>query len=408
MNKETLYKNLPETPGVYLMLDSSGKIIYVGKAVNLKRRVSSYFQKAGDYKTEKLVGDIKKISHQKTDSALEALILESELIKKHQPKYNVLEKDDKSFLYVVITKEKFPRLLALRGKDLQAEKKNYKKSYGPFVSARSLREALKIIRHIFPWNSHDENYLAQSKKRACFDYQIGNCPGTCLGILEKEEYKKTLKNIELFFEGKKKRIISSLRLEMKKSSKNLEFELAEKIRRQIFSLQHINDTAFISENAIPTNTQEEKIRIEGYDISNISGTSPVGSMVVFENGKPNKSEYRKFKIKTVQGVSDVAMIKEILTRRFRNAWPKPQLILIDGGLGQVSGARMILKNLNLAIPVVGLAKGPERKKNELIGRVPRGINSRTLIMVRDEAHRFAIKFHRQVRAAKFIRSGSQS
>jgi excinuclease ABC subunit C len=402
MSKENLYKNLPETPGVYLMLSGNNEIIYVGKAVNLKRRVSSYFQKAGDYKTEKLVNEVKKIKHQKTDSALEALILESELIKKHQPKFNVLEKDDKSFLYAVITKEKFPRLLIQRGKDIKSNKESYKKSYGPFVSAKSLREALKIIRRIFPWNNHAEGFLVKSTGKACFDYQIGNCPGACLGILKKEEYRKTIRNIELFFEGKKKRIISSLKLEMQKSSKHLDFELAEKIRRQIFSLQHLSDIAFINENANSVNSQAERIRIEGYDISNISGTAAVGSMVVFEDGNPNKSEYRKFKIKTVQGVGDVAMIKEVISRRFRNSWPHPQLILIDGGLGQVNGARMILKKLNLSIPVVGLAKGPERKKNELIGRVPPGISSRTLIMVRDEAHRFAIKFHRKIRAANFI------
>ena len=259
---ENLYKDLPQTPGVYIMKNAKGEILYIGKAVNLRRRVSSYFLRPHDYRIEKLVSQIKKIKHQKTDTGLEALILESELIKKYQPPYNVLEKDDKSFLYVEITKEKFPRVLLVRG--LSREKSrgkdnpissvlNSKSSiyYGPFTSAASLREALKIIRRIFPYSTHDSRSTVQVPRfKACFDYQIGLCPGVCANLISAKEYAKTIRNIKLFFSGKKHQILKSLEKEMKQASKQLEFEKAEKIRRQIFALKHIEDPAFISDSSV--------------------------------------------------------------------------------------------------------------------------------------------------------------
>ncbi len=412
MKNRNLYQKIPPLPGVYLMKNTKGEIIYVGKAGNLKRRVSSYFQRAGDWKTEKLVQEIKRIDHKKTDTALEALILEADLIKKYQPKYNVLEKDDRSFLYVVITKEEFPRLILARGKDIKNEKDKYLKIYGPFVSARSIREALKIIRRIFPWNTHDENFLKKINNRPCFDYQIGNCPGVCVDAISKKDYQKTVKQIELFFAGKKKKLVQALNKEMKIKSKELEFETAEKIHRQIFGLQHINDIAFINENQLPHSPfsilHSSRIegpalsRVEGYDISNISGTSAVGSMVVFSNNRPQKSEYRKFKIRTVKGVNDVGMLKEVLTRRFKNSWPQPQLILIDGGVGQVNTARKVLKEFNLKIPVLGIAKGPQRKNNFILGNIPSWTDRKTLIQIRDEAHRFAISYHKNLRSKQSL------
>src|SRR3989344_1918439 len=174
-----LYKNLPQTPGVYLMKSASGRILYIGKAANLKRRVSSYFMRANDARIEKLVGEIKKIDYKKTDSALEALILESKLIKKYQPLFNVKEKDDKSFLYVEIAREEFPRILLVRGTD-----KSKRERFGPFTSASNIREALKILRRIFPWSTHEAEQIAKRKSqgahRPCFDYEIGLCPGTCI------------------------------------------------------------------------------------------------------------------------------------------------------------------------------------------------------------------------------------
>ena len=191
---------------------------------------------------------------------------------------------------------------------------------------------------------------------------------------------------------------------MTSASRKLDFEKAERMRRQIFSLRHIQDIAFISENKLgDPDGDGKKTRIEGYDISNISGVSAVGSMVVFVNGLPDKSQYRKFGIKTVRGSDDTAMMTEILERRFKNDWPHPDLILIDGGLGQVNAARKVLRAFDLKIPVVGLAKGPERKRNDLIGTIPPDTDLQTLIRLRDEAHRFAIAYHKKVRGRNFYK-----
>ncbi|MCL4400211.1 excinuclease ABC subunit UvrC [Patescibacteria group bacterium] len=399
----SLYKNIPETPGVYIMKGANGGILYIGKAVNLKRRVSSYFTRPHDTRIEGLVKEIKKIDFEETGTAIEALILESNLIKKYQPPFNIKEKDDKSFLYVAITKEKYPRIFLVRGKDIQEDKKLFGAEYGPFTSASSIRESLRIIRKIFPYATHPEPSKPQT--RACFDYQIGLCPGTCIGAISKKDYSKNIKNIKLFFSGKKGRIIKSLESEMKRASKTLNFERAGELKRQLFALQHIQDVALIKEDEI-SNTkyqiQNTKYRIEGYDISNISGTSAVGSMVVFTNNEPDKSEYRKFKIKTVFKPDDFGMLKEVLERRLGNNWPLPDLFLIDGGRGQVSAIRGILDMAGIKIPVVGIAKGPERKRNDVTGEIPSFTNLKTLIKIRDEAHRFAISYHKKIRRQTFL------
>lgn len=383
------------------MKDANGRILYIGKAGNLKRRVSSYFLRPHDTRIQKMVSEIRAIDYKETDTALEALILESALIKEHQPPFNVKEKDDKSFLYVEITKEKFPRVLLVRGKDLAG-----RIYFGPFTSASSIREALRIIRKIFPWSIHTADKIG-TFKRPCFDHEVGLCPGTCIGAISRKDYLKNIRNIKLFFAGKKRQIMRELEREMKFVAKNLEFEKADELKRQIFAIQHIRDVALISDSEIAglsaTNYKlQASYRIEGYDISNISGTSAVGSMVVFENGKPAKGEYRKFKIQTIHESNDVGMMKEVLRRRFGNPWTLPDLILVDGGKGQVNVAREVLSEFGLRIPVVGIAKGPERKKNEFVGVVPRGIEEKTLIRVRDEAHRFAIAYHKRVRSGEFF------
>lgn len=443
-----LYKNLPQSPGVYLMKNARGEIIYVGKAGNLKKRVSSYFLpvrrslgvggRPQDGRILKLVQEITKINYKKTDTVIEALILEADLIKKYAPQYNIKDKDDKSFLYVEITKEEFPRVILTRGKNItwlsesqvNVKKEKSKTYFGPYTSASSIREALKIIRKIFPYSIHKfrnskhgsrtsmfkhlpilRQMSNQSKNRQCFDYEIGLCPGVCAGLISRKEYLKNIKNIKLIFQGKKKKILNNLKKEMKLAAKNLEFEKAEKLRRQIFALKHIQDSSFIKEDNLidylKANSYKLKVnkRIEGYDISNISGTSATGSMVVFTNGKPDKNEYRKFKIKTVLKSDDVAMLREVLTRRFsrhKSDWPLPNLVLVDGGKPQVNVARKVLKDCGLKIPVVGIAKGQERKKNEFIDAMPKWADENTLIKVRDEAHRFAISFHKKLREKEFL------
>jgi excinuclease ABC subunit C len=400
------YKKFPETPGVYIMKDAVGGILYVGKAGNLRRRVSSYFEHPHDVRIQTLVSKIARIDFEQKDTALEALIREAELIKTLTPPFNVREKDDKSFLYFEITREKFPRVLLVRGAGAIAGTAEGRR-FGPFALASSAREALRILRRIFPWSTHDPDEIG-TLKRPCFNYEIGLCPGTCVGAITHEDYIKNIDRLKLFFEGKKARIIRSLEKEMRAAAKKQEFERAEALRRQMFALQHIQDTALISDNEVlmargagTGGALKEGYRIEGYDISNISGTSAVGSMVVFEDGAPNKNEYRKFKIKSIFQPNDVGMLKEVLERRFaRTDWPMPDLILIDGGLAQVNTARRVLLRAGIKIPVIGIAKGPRRDRNDIIGLVPKGVQKTTLIKARDEAHRFAIGYHRVLRRVR--------
>jgi len=318
-------------------------------------------------------------------------------------------------LYVEITKEKFPRVILVRGRD---RNEHFGIWFGPFASASSLRDALKILRKIFPWNTHPQNVIG-TFKRGCFDYEIGLCPGTCIGAVSRADYVKNIGRLKLFFEGKKKQVLRSLEQEMAGAAKALDFERAAKLRRQIFALSHIRDTALISLSdelrPIPDTRYPNTYRIEGYDISNISGTSAVGSMVVFENDEPNKAEYRKFKIKTVFQPNDVGMLTEVLERRFKHSaasnqppaisnqrWPLPDLILIDGGLAQANAAKKVLMRAGIKIPIVGIAKGPERKRNDILGAIPKGATKETLIRVRNEAHRFAISYHKKLRRIRSL------
>ena len=391
VKSDNLYNRLPVTPGVYILKDSGNRILYIGKAGNLKRRVSSYFLKPHDSRIDLMVQKIRKFSYRRTDSALEALILESKLIKKHNPPFNIREKDDTSFLFFEITNDEFPCVKLVRGRTKPAGER-----FGPFVSAGQAREAGKILRRIFPWNTHSAKQIGKLSQK-CFDAQIGLCPGTCVGEISQKEYMKNIRNIKLFLSGRKKQVIKNLEKEMKEKSKNLHFEDAEKIKKQIFALNHIQDTAFVTERGMRGGKEAEK-RVEGYDISNISGTNAVGVMVVFEDGKMKKSEYRKFTIKTVKGSDDVAMLREVLSRRFKHKeWRYPDLVLVDGGVAQVNMARKETK-----IPVLGIAKGPTRKKNEFVGKIPSWIKEESLIQIRDEAHRYAIAFHRKRRSDTFI------
>ena len=401
------YKKLPDTPGVYLMKDDEGRLLYVGKAANLRRRVSSYFERPHDVRIEALVARIETIDYRQTDTALEALILEAELIKSLRPPFNVREKDDKSFLYIEITRDKFPRVLLVRGKNLE-----HGVRFGPFTSASNAREATRILRRIFPWSTHDPERVGQFG-RPCFDYEIGLCPGTCVGAISRGDYIKNIERLKLFLEGKKKRVLKALEREMGSASRKTEFEKAEKLRRQIFALRHIRDTALISDSevlALPARSGAHDVshRIEGYDISNISGTSAVGSMVVFENNQPNKNEYRKFRIKTISTPNDVGMLTEVLTRRFSRAidkgsWPLPDLVLVDGGVAQGNAARRVLRATGFGkIPLVAIAKGAERKRNDILGAIPQWTDKKTLIRVRDEAHRFAVKYHKALRGRRAL------
>jgi excinuclease ABC subunit C len=381
MNLRNKIKNFPDGSGVYIMKDASGEVIYIGKATSLKERVRSYFASYLPNKTRLQMGNVATIDYVETESPLEALLLESNLIKKHNPKYNIKEKDDKSRIYVHITKEDFPRIHLLRATDLNEITQKNPILYGPFNSAHAIIEALELIRKVIPFRSCNV-----MPKRKCLYGYIGLCEAPCEKMISQKDYRARIRAVRDFFEGKKIRVYSQLRNELKTASKNLEFEKAAKIRDHLDALDHMKQM-FVIKNERQTPLFK---RIEGYDISNISGAFATGSMVVFIAGMSEKSEYRKFKIKNVSTANDIAMMKEVLQRRFRNDWPHPDLILVDGGRGQVNVAISVLRASNLNIPVVGLAKGPDRKKDELITSQTLPRAEITLFKeVRDEAHRFA-------------------
>ncbi len=412
-NVKEKIKKFPKTPGVYLMKNAEGKIVYVGKATSLRDRVASYFARPHERRMENLVREIANIEYQKTPTVIEALVLEANLIKKYSPKYNVKEKDDKSFLYVAFSKDKFPKIFLIRGLEIKRlspqSKKQITKLFGPYTSAASLRAALDILRKIFPYRD-----CQTFPKRPCLQYHLKRCSAPCTGLITGPDYRKNIKNIILFFEGRKEKILKNLRKEMNGASRQENFELAGKLRNKIFSLEHIQDVAVIKSDISRDLGDRAGInifgRIEGYDISNISGTSATGSMVVFGDGKPNKKEYRKFKIKTVTGANDVGMIREVISRRLKHAeWPLPDLILVDGGWGQINAVREILTEHKIEISVIGIAKGFDRKQDRLLygeenpelGRLA-GQYKDILLRVRDEAHRFAIGYHKILRKNKLL------
>ncbi|RME55796.1 excinuclease ABC subunit UvrC [Candidatus Parcubacteria bacterium] len=390
------YQLLPQCPGVYLMRDARRRVLYVGKAVNLRRRVASYFQRTHDPRLTAMVEKVRKVAFVATDSAVEALLLEAALIKKYQPPYNIKEKDDKSFLYIEITDEPFPRVLLVRGTAPPRGER-----FGPFTSAHTVRNALRLLRKIFPFHTHPPRRVGKGG-RPCLEYELGLCPGTCAGAVSACEYRTTIRNLKLFLLGKKDKVLRLLAREMERASKELRFEDAARIRKQIFALRHIQDAALIDRSFLGEEESAPPVRVEGYDISNISGRSAVGSMVVFRNGEPAKSEYRKFRIRTVAGANDTAMLAEVLRRRLAHHWPLPMLILVDGGIAQVNAARRALEEAGVRVPVVGMAKGRDRKGTTIVGKVPAGISHALLVRVRDEAHRFAVSYHRRLRSRTML------
>lgn len=387
---KNILSNLPQSPGVYKFFDKNGKIIYVGKAVNLKRRVSSYFRGAHDRKTTQLVSNITNVEIEETSSALEAMILEANLIKKYNPIYNIASKDDKSYLYLWISKGDWPRVATVRATDLHNIPEKNSRLFGPYTSGASLKSALEIIRPIIPYRS-----CKTMPKSKCLYGHLGLCPAPCESKISKDDYKKLIDQLISFFRGNKRTIVQDLRREMKVASKNHAFEKAALLRDKIRALEHIKDIAVLQRDDRPTIYK----RIEGYDISNISGIAATGSMVVFLEGQSEKSEYKKFKIKSISGANDIAMMMEVLSRRANHKeWPTPDLIVVDGGEGQLNAAAKALVSSPLGqVPMVAIAKGPQRKRDDFRfrGRVPER-NLKLFKQVRDEAHRFAIGYYRKL------------
>jgi excinuclease ABC subunit C len=391
---------LPECPGVYIYKNSRGAVIYVGKATSLKRRVGSYWTGVKDAKTTELLRHIAVIEYLVCGSVLEALVMEANLIRRYQPKYNILGLDDKSFLYLALTKTEFPRPVLLRGYELaRMPKGKFLDTFGPFIHTAPLRAALEILRHIFPYSNCEPG-----QKRACFDYHLGKCPGVCIGVADKKIYRDNIRSMIQFLKGQSATIIKDSKKKMLAASAAGEYERAAMYRDRVRALTHVRDVSLLTRENIASEFVDVFGRVEGYDISNIAGEFAVGSMVVFEDGMPKKSAYRIFHIKDVVGANDVAMMAEVLRRRVRHPeWKRPDIILIDGGRGQLNAVKTVLTAASWNVPMVGIAKGITRKKDEIVPadpndwelkRVVQG-QKNLFIRVRDEAHRFAIAKYRK-------------
>jgi len=407
MTSQELKKlNLPDEPGVYFFRDKKG-VLYIGKATSLKDRVKSYFNKdlmlARGSRLVAMLEQAATVEWQETDSVLEALLLETSLIKKYQPKYNAKEKDDKSYWHVAITKEDFPQVLQVRGKDLVT--KNYSAVFGPFPSGSELKEALKIIRKIFPYR--DAKCLPNQGK-PCFNKQIGLCPGVCTGEVNKADYAKTVRNLKLFFNGKKGEVVKNLEGGMKRLAKNKEFEKAAKLRNQIFALNHIRDVALIKERSSPSfaeASQGHPFRVEAYDVAHTSGREVVGVMTVVEAGpsageagEPAPDQYRKFKLSQNKN-DDTGNLAEVISRRLNHPeWPAPNLIVVDGGLTQLNAAKKVFNTAGISWPIVAVTKDERHKAKNIIGDREKMLGYEgEVLLANSEAHRFAIKYHRQRR-----------
>lgn len=403
-------KKLPDTPGVYFFLGKNKKILYIGKATSLRDRVRSYFGKdliktRGQLLVNMML-EAKTIDFKQTDSVLEALILEADLIRKFKPEFNTKEKDDKSFYCVAITKEDFPVVKLVRKKDanfetLEVNGEKMRSLFGPFTNGSQLKEALMIIRKIFPYR--DEKCPGTIAKRPCFNYTIGLCPGVCAGVVGKKDYARTIRNIELFFQGKKKKLLAMLEKEMKQAVAGEAFERAGEIRNQIFALEHIRDTSLIKKDILvhggPGSTPF--LRIESYDIAHLSGENMVGVMTVLEDGEHKKSDYRKFNIRGFDKSNDIGALREVVTRRLAHSeWPMPNLVVVDGGETQ----RKAIAELFRDIPVLSVVKDERHKAREVLGDaelVQKYKNE--AIKINADTHRFAITFHRQKRAKNFLK-----
>lgn len=416
------YKSLPAKPGVYIFKNIDNRVIYVGKAKDLKKRVTSYFKsKALESKTIKMVGEAVSLDHIVVASEIEAFLLESNLIKKYKPAYNVIFIDDKSYSLLEICKKPIPYVTV-------THKKGNKNSvyFGPFVGIADLKIILRLLRKIFPFQS-----VKNHSPKRCLYYHLGLCPCISAYPDNLQSYKKNIKCLIKFFEGGRDKVIKSLETERNKYAKREEFENAAAVQKQIERVNYITQSNFdpfryeekpdfyfqrikieidslseiLNKYGLILNSLE---RIECYDISNISGKNATGSMVVFKNGEANKNDYRRFKIKFKNTPDDFAMHQEVMRRRIKHEdWGKPDLIVIDGGKGQVSSVLKVLTQQNYKVPVIGLAKREETIVIPIrtgIGldfleiKLPHSTPGINLIRrIRDEAHRFAITYHKLLR-----------
>ncbi len=436
---EKKLKELPKEPGVYFHKNQSGEIVYVGKAASLRNRVRQYFQKsrARDAKTEALVAEIVDVDWMCVDSELEALFLEAEMVRRYMPRYNILLRDDKSMVYIRIDyNSDFPTVGTTR-RPLD----DGARYYGPYLSAGSVSQALKLLRKVFPFATK----RIPGQKRANLHYHLGLDPGLEEGKTKLEEYRANLRKLMMVIEGKRKSIEHELEKEMKTYAKKAEFEKAVKSRNQLFALQRLSRQVIFSDKEFLDISKDHALgelvdllrleafpkRIEGYDISHQQGTDVVASMVVFTNGASNKSEYRKFKTQFNHN-DDFYNMHETIARRLsaRNTkqWGLPSLVLVDGGKGQLDAAIRARDEHGLVrLPFIGLAKREEqivvnKHKSSVdlntefvyklggfiaetddytLVNLPKNTNVIKLLQrIRDESHRFAVSYHTTLKSKR--------
>jgi len=398
----------PNSPGVYLMRDRRGKVLYVGKAGSLRKRLSSYFIKGLDSKTLALMNKVADIEFRLSPNESMALLLEAGLIHKFKPHYNISLRDDKSFPFVKISAEVFPAISITRKKDDSSGR-----YIGPYTNAKLLKNALKVIRRSFAYRS-----CRRLPGKSCIYGRINLCPAPCLGRLDPKEYNLRIEDIILILEGKADLLINRLRHLMQNKSRARDFEAAAEARDQISTLAElsaglsgVNRKGELEDLKNKLGLRKLPERIEGFDISNISGKQAVGSMVSFYRGNPDKNNYRRFRIKDCTGMDDYKMLAEVVRRRYSRLIKEnsalPDLLLIDGGKGHLLAAFRQVKELGLDLPLVSIAK-----KEELVysNNKECGLNfaddTPTLNLirrVRDEAHRFAVSYHLLLRRKELIR-----
>lgn len=389
---------MPKSPGVYFFRNKSGKVVYVGKARSLRDRVSSYFGPNLLPKTAALVAEIAKIDHIVVESEVDALLLEANQIRKLKPHYNITGKDGKNFPYIEITKDKIPLVKIVR----------YETGFGPYPPGSDIQSLLRYLRRIFPYVSE-----RHTNNRPCLRSHLGLCP-----CPDYRNYLQDLKHLKDFLMGKRKSVIKNLEKEMQSAAQNQDFEKAAEIKNKLNQMNYISSAQYrpwqyeqnpnlVSDTHSNEVSELQKIlnisvleKIEAYDISNTAGKQGTGAGIAFINGEPEKKLYRRYRIKLKSSPDDYAMLKEVLARRLKSDVPLPDLFVIDGGTGQVSAARQVIKN----IPVIGLAKKLETIVTDH-GEINLPENSPALHLLqrmRDEAHRFSRKYHFLLRSRKML------
>ena len=441
-NLDSKLKNLPTVPGVYKFINSDGEVIYVGKAKNLKNRVKSYFRITldRDTKTQALVDNINDMEYIEVSTELEALILEEKLVKKFQPKYNILLKDDKSFLYIVVRNDlvkrdgaeyNFPQVISARKTDLK-ESDIY---FGPYPRAEVAKYVLRTLRKIIPFRDCTKSKFNNYRKmgKPCLYGHLGLCQAPCTSGISSREYQSDILKVKKFLDGNFRKIIIDVQKEMMKESKLENYERAAYLRDIIKKFEYLTinskkidmiaENPLLAEDIISTSLdnllkyipvlQEFPERIECYDISNLSGKEATASMTVAINGRLENREYRRFKIKFKDTPDDFEMMREVLRRRFKrslleDSWRLPNLIILDGGKGQLSAGLGVIEEMKIDVCMISIAKRDEiliyQDRGEFIEvKLPKTDESLKLVQrMRDEANRFAKKYHHQLRIKKLL------